>query len=108
MEPLFDKIHFDQALEDGNIVWRKHVLEKMLERGISRTEVLEVLLTGETIQRYEADRPFPSILVLGFPIERPIHVVASFDPTALTVFVITTYEPDLNIFEADFKTKKGK
>lgn len=108
MEPLFDKTSFNQALEDGNIVWRKHVLEKMLERGISRSEVLEVLLTGDTIQRYDEDRPFPSILVLGFPVERPIHVVASFDTTSLTVFVITTYEPDLNIFEADFKTKKGK
>jgi Domain of unknown function (DUF4258) len=55
LEPLFDKTSFNQALEDGNIVWRKHVLEKMLERGIFRSEVLEVLLTGDTIQRYDED-----------------------------------------------------
>jgi Domain of unknown function (DUF4258) len=106
LEPPFDKILFTQALQEGNIVWRRHVLEKMLERGISRNEVLQVLLNGEVIQRYDEDKPFPSMLVLGFSVDRPLHVVASFDENNQVVFVITTYEPDLNIFEDDFKTKK--
>lgn len=97
---------FNKALQEGNIVWRRHVLEKMLERGISRNEVLQVLINGEVIQRYDEDKPFPSMLVLGFSLDRPLHVVASFDEKEQVVFVITTYEPDLNIFEDDFKTKK--
>ena len=108
MEPLFDKMLFNKALQEGNIVWRRHVLEKMLERGIPRNEVLQVLLNGEVIQRYDEDKPFPSMLVLGFSVDRPLHVVASFDENNQVVFVITTYEPDLNIFEDDFKTRYSK
>jgi Domain of unknown function (DUF4258) len=106
MELLFDPILFKQALTAGNIVWRKHTLEKMIARGISRAEILEVLEVGEVIQRYDYDKPFPSALVLGFPASRPIHVVVSFDEEEQLVFVITTYEPDLTIFEPDFKTKR--
>lgn len=106
MEPPFDKILFAQALTDDSIIWRKHTLEKMMTRRISRAEVFEVLETGEVIQCYDYDRPFPSALMLGFPSSRPIHVVVSFDEENQTVFVITTYEPDTNVFETDFKTKK--
>ncbi|MBK9012902.1 MAG: DUF4258 domain-containing protein [Saprospiraceae bacterium] len=106
MELPFDKTLFKEALADGNIVWRKHVLEKMISRGISRGEVLEVMEFGEVIQNYGYDKPFPSVLLLGFTNSRPIHVVTSFDEDERIIFVITTYEPDLNIFEEDFKTKR--
>lgn len=106
MKLPFNKSLFTQALSNGNIIWRKHSLEKMLARGISRAEVLEVLENGETIQRYEYDKPFPSALLLGFPNSRPIHVVVSFSEIQLEIFVITAYEPDLAIFEPDFKTRK--
>lgn len=106
MEPPFDKILFQQALKDDSIIWRKHTLEKMISRGISRAEILEVLETGEIIQCYDYDKPFPSILMLGFSSARALHVVVSFDEENCTAFVITAYEPDLNIFEADLKTRK--
>jgi len=105
MELPFNETLFRQGLSDGNIIWRKHTLEKMMVRGISRVEVLEVLEKGEAIQRYDYDMPFPSVLLLGFPSGRPIHVVVSFDNESLSLFIITTYEPDLTIFEPDFKTK---
>ena len=75
-------------------------------RGISREEVLEVLENGEIIQCYDYDKPFPSMLMLGFPGKRPLHLVAAFDEANCMVFVITAYGPDLTIFEPDFKTKK--
>lgn len=78
----------------------------MLARGVGRAEVLEVIGNGEVIQRYEYDKPFPSALLLGFPNSRPIHVVVSFDETQRAIFVITAYEPDLTIFQPDFKTKR--
>lgn len=77
-----------------------------MERGINREEVIGVLNHGEIIKVYGNDRPFPSVLLLGLSESRPLHVVASFDETQGIIFVITAYEPDLNIFEADFKTKK--
>lgn len=68
--------------------------------------VIGVLNHGEIINIYDNDRPFPSVLLLGLSESRPLHVVVSFDETQGIFFVITAYEPDLNIFEADFKTKK--
>jgi len=106
MELPFDKYLFSSALANGSIIWRKHTLEKMIMREISRNEVLEVLETGEVIQTYDYDKPFPSALMLGFPEERPIHVVVSFDEQAQIIFVVTTYEPDLGIFEDDYKAKR--
>lgn len=106
MKPPFDLNLFRQAVSNGNIVWRKHTLEKMLQRNISREEVLAVMEQGEVIQTYDYDKPFPSVLMLGFSNNRPIHVVVSFDESQSIVFVITAYEPDLAIFEPDFKTKK--
>lgn len=106
MELPFDKTLFMETFSNGNLIWRKHTLERMLARGIGRTEVLEVIGKGEVIQRYEYDRPFPSALLLGYPNSRPIHVVVSFDEIQREIFVITAYEPDLTIFEPDFKTKR--
>lgn len=106
MEPPFDIALFKGAVSNGNIIWRKHTLEKMIARNISRAEVLEVVEKGEVIQHYEYDKPFPSALMLGFPSARPIHVVVAFDEENLEAFIITVYEPDLTIFEPDFKTKR--
>lgn len=79
MDFPFDTDLFHQAFDEGNIVWRKHILERLLLRGITRDEVLKSMKKGEIIQVYDYDRSFPSILLLGFPDSRPIHVVASFD-----------------------------
>ncbi len=106
MDFPFDTNLFQQALHECNIVWRKHTLERMLLRNIRREQILGAMKDGEIIQVYDYDRPFPSVLLLGFSDSRPIHVVAAFDETLGIIYVITAYEPDLDIFESDFKTKK--
>ncbi len=59
MNSPFDLDLFRKAVSEGNIIWRKHMLIKMMVREISREEVLEVLEKGEIIQIYDYDRPFP-------------------------------------------------
>lgn len=105
MKTPFDVILFKNALHKGDIMWRKHAAEKMIQRGILRQEVIDTLESGECIQIYEYDKPFPSALFLGFIEQRPIHVVASFDESAALIYIITAYVPSLAIFEPDFKTK---
>jgi hypothetical protein len=78
----------------------------MAERGIRRSDVLDVLLSGEAIEGYAHDRPFPSWLFLGWKGTRPIHVVASYDATGGSVFIITVYQPDPEYFEPDFRTRR--
>jgi hypothetical protein len=36
----------------------------------------ELLLSGEVIDRYPEDKPYPSVLLLGFAKHPPVHVVS--------------------------------
>jgi hypothetical protein len=95
-----------QAVRAQRIDWRKHVLQKLAERGVAQSAVLEVLLTGERLRDYTEDRPFASGLFLGYIGGRPLHVVASYDETNKRAFIITAYEPSSDVFESDYRTKK--
>ena len=95
------------AVENGRIEWQKHALERMLQRGISRDMVKRVILSGELIESYPDDEPFPSGLFLGWADREPYHVVIAFDLETSYCFVITAYSPDLEHFEGDFKTRRS-
>ena len=68
--------------------------------------VRETIITGEVIEDYPQDRPFPSCLILAWIECKPYHVVASVDATANIAYVITAYEPSLDRFEPDFRTRR--
>jgi len=95
-----------EAVAAGGIQWRKHVLQKLAERGIQQQAVRDVLLGGERLRDYTEDRPFPSALFLGYVGGKPLHVVASCDEMSKQAFVITAYEPSLDVFESDYRTRK--
>ncbi len=101
-----DVIRMRNALRNARIEWRRHALERMAEQDIPRPDVLEVLNSGELIEDYPEDEPFPSGLFLGWRGVRPLHVVAAFDDGGDLVYVITVYEPDLGHFEPDFRTRR--
>ena len=82
------------------------MLTRAAERNILQAAVLDVLLSGERIRDYPEDKPFASALFLGYHERRPLHVVASVDEAAKHAFIITVYEPSLEMFEADYKTKR--
>jgi hypothetical protein len=77
----------------------------MPERGISRMVITEVLKNGEIINEYPDDKPYPSMLILKFIGNRPIHAVVGQDEEG-KCFIITAYEPDKEIRENDFKSKR--
>jgi len=105
MKPLYLAV-LREAVAEERIQWRRHVLEKLAERGIQQQAVREVLLKGEKIRDYTQDRPFPSALFLGYIGGKPLHVVAACDEINREAFVITAYEPSLEVFESDYRTKK--
>lgn len=61
-------------------------------------------MTGEVIEEYDNDRPYPSRLVLTWSGKRPLHVVAA-DNVEETI-IVTVHEPDLNEWELGFKRRK--
>jgi hypothetical protein len=101
----FDADALRGAAREGRIQWHQHAFERLLERGITRAEAVGAIISGEVIEVYPEDRPYPSCLILHTAAE-PLHVVAAADPDARVCHVITAYRPDLEHFEPDFKTRK--
>ena len=64
----------------------------MFQRRISDKEVRHVIETGETIETYPEDSPYPSRLVLGWYGARPLHVVVAGNVVEQETIVITVYE----------------
>ncbi len=88
------------------ISWRKHALERMFQRGISRSDVKEVLHSGQVIESYNDDKPYPSFLLFLIVDLTPLHVVVGFDQENEICYVITAYEPDVQTFENDYMTRR--
>lgn len=97
-----------KAVSAKRVEWNKHSLERMLEQGISRKLVFEILLEGEEIENYPDDKPYPSALIFWKIEKTPLHVVAAFDEINDICYIITAYHPDEKHFEKDFKTRKWK
>ena len=91
----------------GQLIFRVHALQRMFQRGISEADVRRALESGEELESYPDDAPYPSRLVLGWSASRPLHVVAAEDREAGETRVITVYEPDPNQWEAGFRRRKS-
>ena len=88
------------------LVFRVHAVQRMFARDIDETDVREVLETGETIEAYPEDTPYPSRLVLGWRGNRPLHVVVADNTEAQETIVITAYEPDASQWDTGFERRR--
>lgn len=103
-----------QCLAEGRIEWRKQTLRQLARLHICQTDALSVLHTGAVVPDFTDGLPFSRIIVLGWvpyafgwAESHPLHVVAHCDVAKKRVYIITVYEPSLDGFEADFKTRKA-
>lgn len=78
----------------------------MLERNISKADVVNVIRTGEVIEEYANDTPFPRRLIMGATHNSALHVVIAYDESDEIIFVVTAYWPDTQVFHDDFKTRR--
>jgi len=104
MQEKLEKIRL--AVKKGNIFYRQHAVEMMIEREINRADVLKGIYKGEIIEEYTDDKPFPSCLLCFLSQDTNLHVVLAYDEQEDIVFIITVYIPDLKHFEEDFKTRR--
>lgn len=91
-------------MSNEKITYRLHAVQRMFERKIGAEEVRYALETGEVIEEYLDDTPYPSRLILGCYKGRVIHVVAANNRLDEEIIVITVYEPDPS--EWDLKCRK--
>ncbi len=78
----------------------------MLERDIPIDEVERVVESGEIIESYPDDEPFPSRLILGITQNLPLHVVAADEIDSNITHIITAYRPDPQRWEDGFRRRK--
>ncbi|MBI2841947.1 MAG: DUF4258 domain-containing protein [Armatimonadetes bacterium] len=88
------------------VVFRVHAIQRMFERGISEDEVRHVLSTGEIVEDYPDDYPYPSQLLLGWCSNRPVHVVVAHNVDDGAAIIVTVYEPDRALWQPGFKRRR--
>ena len=85
-----------------------HAREEMSpkEDDISERELIEAILNGEIVEEYSNDKPFPSCLIFGRTKEgRPIHAVCAYSKEDNITIIITTYEPNINMW-IDYRKRR--
>ena len=104
MELSMDLIR--KLCDERSVIFSLHVLKRLQERGILREDVIHAIYTGEIIEHYPSDFPYPSCLIMGYSIENDcLHVVCGCNQEI--VKIITAYHPSAGHFEQDNKTRKG-
>lgn len=88
-----------------NFVYRVHAIERMFQRDVNEEDVEYVVRFGEIIESYPEDHPYPSFLILGYSDNRVLHVVYAQDENG-SIIVITVYEPTLEKWLDDLKTRR--
>jgi hypothetical protein len=87
-----------ESFVTGSVLYTRHARREMEfeEHGvILEHEVAESIDTGEIIETYPADTPYPSALVFGVTNNaRPIHIVCAYDEEDHLAIVIAVYQPD--------------
>jgi len=105
MELVIDEIR--KLAKERKIKWQNHMIQRMRERNITRTDVLECILEGEIIEQYDKDYPYPSCLILGRTKKgNVLHVVCAVGEGWL--WLITAYYPSKDEWCDDFKTRRKR
>ncbi|MBC8042086.1 MAG: DUF4258 domain-containing protein [Rhizobacter sp.] len=90
------------------IKYSGHAVRQMFERRLSNIEVEAVVRLGETVAEYADDKPYPSRLLLGYSAARPVHVLVAHEAATESCIIVTAYEPDIELWLEDFKTRRKK
>ena len=88
-----------------NMVLTQHSRRRLAERNISIDDICHAINSGEIIEQYSDDHPFPSCLIMGTSDDRIIHICASIDDGM--IYLITAYIPSHEKWESDWKTRRN-
>jgi Domain of unknown function (DUF4258) len=95
-----------------NCLLTNHARQEMEAEPLGRIvmdELLAVLDSGEIIEEYPEDVPYPSCLVLGYTRERrPLHIVCATAREVSRLIIITVYQPDPMRWEADWRGRTSR
>lgn len=94
-----------EYFESDAVLVSNHASERFRQRNIRMRDIRYCILSGEIIEQYPDDFPFPSCLVLGYTEDkRIIHVVLSDEGSGSRI--ITAYIPSTDKWNDDMKARK--
>ena len=85
-------------------IFRLHALQRMVERKISKDEVILCIEKGRIIEQYPNDKPYSSFLNAIIHNNRPLHIVYAKTDNS----IIVVYEPNPDLWESNFTKRKKK
>lgn len=99
-------IHVLRAYYEDDVVFiTNHAAERCRQRGIVTMDIRHAVMSGEIIEQYPDDYPFPSCLICGKDSTgRTIHVCMGDEGGSGRI--ITTYLPTEDRWHSDFKTRR--
>jgi hypothetical protein len=107
--PLLTKELIAKYFREERVSLTKHFIDEMLEEElgeISTSELIEAAADLELLKEYPDDKPYPSVLVLGFTKKgRPLHFVCARDDSRDVIILITIYEPREELW-IDYRERK--
>ena len=80
-----------QWIRERKYLVASHAKLRMIERGITTSDMEKVIIKGKIIEEYQDDEPCPSVLILGYLKKKPLHVVIGICKDHLRI--ITAYIP---------------
>ena len=90
---------------DGSVIWSVHAMERIQERGITKTDVTTVINTGKIIEQYPDSFPYPACLILGTDNkENNLHIVIGCNGSIIKI--ITAYYPNEDKFDSSGEKRK--
>lgn len=99
---IIDEIR--KLVAEEKIQLTHHFLQRLHQRNILLTDILEALGHSEIVMEYPDEKPSPCYLVLGSSKNHEVfHVVVGLSEV---LWLITAYRPDKNIWSSDFKERK--
>ena len=102
-----DITDLQKLCENGSIRWTGHILKRLMQLGIFQASVVQAIRSGEIIEQYPNDYPYPSCLLLGTTeAGEALHIVCGIGEGE--VWLITAYHPDPDEWESDLKTRRVK
>jgi hypothetical protein len=94
--------NIQKAFKENKVLYTSHAKHEMETEAfgtIYDEEVFESIITGEIIEDYPSDTPYPSCLILGkTKKQRFLHVVCAFDLHEGLAFIVTAYQPDPDLW----------
>lgn len=90
---------------DAAIAMTNHAKTRFLERNICLDDIESSIASGNIIEQYPDDTPFPSCLIAGKAVNgNVLHIVASTDGEFL--YIITAYWPNPDKWTENFTKRK--